>query len=150
MGFFAIVILIAFIWWAIASFNRQTTFNQDAAKTVISIILLQLNDPNKLPAKAKDSYSLGYITGMVEASTVGKIENDENRQTLKFVLKQVFGNAEASKLFLNCLECIQLRDNTFYTAMSDGGTEFDSFIGGKILAPRGWSQYIYGYSNPLI
>ncbi|MDR8391372.1 hypothetical protein NC796_09500 [Aliifodinibius sp. S!AR15-10] len=142
-------------------FSPRPTFKQkpdktkapshlEGAKSVISLIDMQMmliSDRNNLPARAKDAYSLGYISGMVDASLSGLGEKDTNKAmaAILYVLEEIFGKNEGSQLFKKVLDLIESKDNKFNLAMSDGGTEFVKFNRGDINAPHGWLNYVQDY-----
>jgi len=147
--------VIGIVWLIIASnkdkkaiIKERTPSHLEGAKTVISIIDMQmmlLVDRNDLPDKARDIYSLGYISGMVEASLNRSRKNTNTTMAaILYVLEDVFGKYDGSLLFNNVLKNIEAKDDRFYLAMNDGRAEFVKFIRGEINAPHGWLNYVQG------
>ncbi|WP_234572401.1 hypothetical protein [Rhodohalobacter sp. 614A] len=158
MEILIIIGIIIIAWWLFKSNNNSTSSSHgidniyySGAQAVISIIdshIQMQGGKDSLPAKAKDSYSLGYIAGMLDASLHNLAQKNLEKfiEVLSFTLNSLFGNSEGKRLILKVFDLLENPDQVYYKAMEDGGNEFLDFIRGNIHAPTGWAWYIMDHN----
>lgn len=134
-------------------FKKRNNRDEELNKVVISFLTSQLilygKNPSDLPSKARDKYSLGYITGVIDAiferSTIDDVQN-RKFESFKSVTQQLFGSKDSKVAFSLLCNSIE-NDVEFYEAMSDGGTEFIKYINKQVIIPSEWARYIYDISD---
>lgn len=126
--------------------SRYSKIELQAIETVSGILLSQkeMFFRDGLPEKAKDSYSIGYISGLVDACVSSSMIDDIEKVMAIYakVLTNVFGDRVGMSLFKNSLSFLSEEDEEFLAGQLEGGQEFYDFMRGSKQTPLGWSGYI--------
>lgn len=115
--------------------------------SLINYLNLQLNlfrDPEGgTPEHARDSYSIGYIFGTVDAALqYKKITTITQYEILIIVLPQLFGNSYASDIFDRAIALIENGDPEYLEGCNTGGNEFFDAADGRIRNSLSWLMHL--------
>lgn len=135
-------------------FKKKKNRDKELTTVAIEFLLSQLlpfgKNPNNLPSKAREKYSLGYIAGVIDATFErASIKSEERKlQSMFDVCIDLFGHKNGQKVFSDIENYLLVEDGDFYEAMSDGGTEFIKHLNKQVLMPSGWVNYLYDLNLP--
>jgi hypothetical protein len=118
-----------------------------AADALIKLVKADIkiyHHDDKLPDKAREPYSLGYLAGYLEAVASIHIVFDTKLiyGALRSVYRKVFGDTNGTELFDSSMKDLENDNIHFIQGISDGSKEFEKYFQNEIGTPLGWLVYV--------
>lgn len=110
-----------------------------AQKAFVSI------DSGELPVRARDSFSIGYIGGYLDAVLRRRrMATARTAHTIgEIVFSGVFGSAEGFELYEKFVSLQHATDADVLDGMSAGKSDIEEWLKNNLNVPCGWSAYVH-------
>lgn len=120
------------------------TIASEISDFVVSFLLIELMayDTGNLPDRAKDDWSLGFVSGVVDVHLHAKNLEPSSiagRLVMIMVFTRIFGSSSYSE---DATSLWKSNDAEFWSGMNAGGSDVVNFNNKTNLMPNAWFDHI--------